>query len=153
MDVADAQVKLESIVQRLKQEKNLDGSMKSDLYRHLYQVIQQIIQYHQYDGMDKFEQVSNTVKRTNLMIKDPKFDYEINGANRNDPRNMTNREAMELVQKAKLLIKEKYDADISIDDRKLITKGEKYILPNIVDEMKMLEWAGVNFGEDTVYIL
>ena len=29
--------------------------MKSDLYRHLYQVIQQIIQYHQYDGMDKFE--------------------------------------------------------------------------------------------------
>lgn len=46
MDVADAQIKLESIVQRLKQEKNLDGGIKSDLYRHLYQVIQQIIQYH-----------------------------------------------------------------------------------------------------------
>ena len=153
MDVADAQVKLESIVQRLKQEKNLDGNMKSDLYRHLYQVIQQIIQYHQYDGMDKFEQVSNTVKKTNLLIKDPKFDYEINGGSKMDKAAMTNREGIELVQKAKLLIKEKYDAEVSFEDRKLIAKSDKYILPNIIDEMKMLEWAGVNFGEDTVYIL
>lgn len=59
---------------------------------------------------------------------------------------MTNREAIDLVQKAKLLIKEKYDAEVSIEDRKLIAKSEKYILPNIVDEMKMLEWAGINFG-------
>ena len=71
--------------------------MKSDLYRHLYQVIQQIIQYHQYDGMDKFEQVSNTVKKTNLMIKDPKFDYEINGGSKNDKFMMSNREGIELV--------------------------------------------------------
>jgi len=84
-------VKLESIVQRLKQEKNLDGKMTSDLYRHLYQVILQIIQYHQYDGWDKFEQVSNTVKRTNLMIKDPKFDYEINSGSMARKRNRRTR--------------------------------------------------------------
>ena len=99
--------------------------------------------------MDKFEQVSNTVKRTNLKIVDPKFDYEINGGG----KAVTNREALELVNKAKLLIKEKYDADISYEDKQLITKNEKYQLPNIVDEMKMLEWAGINFGEDLVYIL
>jgi len=87
------------------------------------------------------------------MIKDPKFDYEINGGSKNDKFLMSNREGIELVQKAKLLIKEKYDADVSYEDRKLITKSEKYILPSIVDEMKMLEWAGINFGEDTVYIL
>lgn len=127
--------------------------MTSDLYRHLYQVIQQIIQYHQYDGMDLFEQVSNTVKKTNLMIKDPKFDYEINAGTPVSTNSMTNREAFDLIQKAKMLIKEKYDADVSIEDRKLIAKSEKYILPNIVDEMKMLEWAGINFGQDNVYIL
>jgi hypothetical protein len=57
------------------------------------------------------------------------------------------------VQKAKLLIKEKYDADVSYEDRQLIAKADKYNLPNIVEEMKMLEWAGINFGEDTIYIL
>jgi hypothetical protein len=127
--------------------------MTSDLYRHLYQVIQQIIQYHQYDGMDKFEQVSNTVKKTNLMIKDPKFDYEINSGSMAMGPTMTNREAFEQIQRAKMLIKEKYDAEVTIEDRKLIAKGEKYMLPNMVDEMKMLEWAGINFGEDNVYML
>ena len=57
------------------------------------------------------------------------------------------------MQKAKLLIKEKYDADVSYEDRQLIAKADKYNLPNIVEEMKMLEWAGINFGEDTIYIL
>lgn len=88
------------------------------------------------------------------MIKDPKFDYEINsGSMANNSHTMTNREAFVQIQKAKMLIKEKYDVDVMIEDRKLITKTEKYILPNIVDEMKMLEWAGINFGQDNVYIL
>ena len=61
MEVAP-QNKLDSILGKLKQEKNLDDNMKTDLYKHLYQVIQQIMQYHQEDGLDKFEQISNTVK-------------------------------------------------------------------------------------------
>jgi hypothetical protein len=63
--------------------------------------------------MDKFEQVSNTVKKTNLKIVDPKFDYEINGG----AQAVTNREALELVSKAKALIKEKWDADIAVEDK------------------------------------
>ena len=55
------------------------------------------MQYHQDDGMDKFEQVSNTVKKTNLRIQDPKFDYEINGSSKSDMQGFTNREAIELV--------------------------------------------------------
>lgn len=152
MEVAP-QNKLDHILTKLKQEKNLDDNMKTDLYKHLYQVIQQIMQYHQDDGMDKFEQVSNTVKKTNLRIQDPKFDYEINSGSKAGQKSMSNREAIDLVQKAKLLIKEKYDADVSYEDRQLIAKAEKYNLPNIVEEMKMLEWAGINFGEDTIYIL
>ena len=151
--IADSHKKLEQIVHRLKEEKNLEDNITTDLYKHLYQVIQQIIQYHQFDGMDKFEQVSNTVKKTNLMIKDPKFDYQINGSSQQDVPGYTNREAIELVQKAKLLIQEKYDAEVSYEDRQLIAKGDKYQLPNLVEEMKMLEWAGINFGEDIVYIL
>ena len=153
MEVADAQHKLQQIVDQLKAEKNLHDNVKSDLYKHLYQVIQQIIQYHQYDGMDKFEQVSNTVKRTNLNIKDPKFDYEINASAASGKPSMTNSEAIELVNKAKLLIKESFDNGVSVEDKSLISRGEKVNIPNIVEEMAMLEWAGINFGEDNIYIL
>lgn len=38
-EVAEAQNKLASIVNKLKAEQNLDGQIKTDLYKHLYQVI------------------------------------------------------------------------------------------------------------------
>ena len=70
--------------------------------------------------MDKFEKISKTVKKTSLKIREPKTDYQVNSTN---PMSMTNREAIEMISKAKLLVKEKYDADVSYEDRQLITTG------------------------------
>jgi hypothetical protein len=32
-------------------------------------------------------------------------------------------------------------------------KGHKFAMPNFADEAKMLEWAGVTFGEEDTYKL
>jgi len=52
--------------------------MKQDLYTHLTEVFDRILQHHPYDGMDKFEEISMLVKQTHLEVKDPKFDYQVN---------------------------------------------------------------------------
>ena len=36
------------------------------------------MQFHPYDGFDKFEEISVLVKKTNMKSMDPKFDYELN---------------------------------------------------------------------------
>jgi hypothetical protein len=35
------------------------------------------------------------------------------------------------------------------DDRDLLTKNKTFIIPNIVEEQRMFEWAGVVIGEET----
>ena len=152
MDVAEAQQKLESIRRRLNAEADLDSNVKSDLQSHLTEVFARIIQYHPFDAYDRFEEISGLVKKTHLEISDPKYDFEINGGSQYSAT-VTNREAIQLVEKAKLLFKEKHEAGVAAEDKKLIAKGEEYAIPNLVEQMKMLEWAGVNFGEDNVYIL
>jgi hypothetical protein len=42
----------------------------------------------------------------------------------------------------------KEQADVSVLDRSLITKDQKYVMPNINEEAAMFEWAGVSFGDD-----
>jgi hypothetical protein len=34
-----------------------------------------------------------------------------------------------------------------------LTKDKTFIIPNIQDEARMFEWAGVSFGEDKTYLL
>jgi hypothetical protein len=36
------------------------------------------------------------------------------------------------------------------DERDLLTRNKTFVIPNIVDEQRMFEWAGVVFGEETV---
>ena len=56
--------------------------MPQDLYSHLTEVFNRILLHHTDDAFDKFEEISALVKQTNLKIKDPKFDYEVNAAHR-----------------------------------------------------------------------
>ena len=37
---------------------------------------------------------------------------------------------------------------IEARDRHLLTKGKTFAIPNFTEEAEMLEWAGINFGED-----
>jgi hypothetical protein len=87
MSVANLQT-LESIRAQLKKEKDLSENVKSDLYTHLTEVFTRIMQSHPYDGFDKFEEISQLVKNTNMKVKDPKFDFELVGSGL---QNLTNK--------------------------------------------------------------
>jgi hypothetical protein len=69
---------LERIKQQLKQARDNGSTIRQDLYTHLTEVFNRIILHHPYDAFDKFEEISLLVKKTNLKVKDPKYDYEVN---------------------------------------------------------------------------
>lgn len=69
---------LDRIKQQLKTARDNGSTIKMDLYTHLTEVFNRIMLHHTYDAFDKFEDISLLVKKTNLKIKDPKRDYEIN---------------------------------------------------------------------------
>ena len=94
---------LEGVKHQLKAPVDLEGNnVKSDLYSHLTEVFNRILQYHPYDAYDKFEEISNMVKQTNLKFVDPKYDFEINNQN----KKITNEEALAYIRKIKSLIEE-----------------------------------------------
>lgn len=39
------------------------------------------------------------------------------------------------------------------DERELLTRGKHFIIPDIMEEARMFEWAGINFGEEETYKL
>ena len=93
---------LEQIKMQLRQSKDEGSTVSADLYSHLTEVFNRIISYHPHDALDKFEEISNLVKETNLKVSNPKFDFEINQAG----SKMTNKEALIFIEKAKNLLKE-----------------------------------------------
>ena len=42
---------------------------------------------------------------------------------------------------------------VSKSERSLLSKNQKFSLPNLQEEAEMLEWAGVSFGEEFTYKL
>jgi len=38
-------------------------------------------------------------------------------------------------------------------DQKLLTKNKMFVLPNFNDDVEMLEWAGISFGQEDSYRL
>ena len=39
------------------------------------------------------------------------------------------------------------------EDKKLLSKDKKFVMPNFNEEAEMLDWAGINFGEEATYLL
>jgi hypothetical protein len=39
------------------------------------------------------------------------------------------------------------------EERELLSKEKVFVIPNINEEAKMFEWAGVYFGEETTFLL
>lgn len=48
------------------------GTIKLDLYTHLTEIFNRIIQHHKFDAYEKFEEISHLIKKTHLKIIDPK---------------------------------------------------------------------------------
>ena len=42
---------------------------------------------------------------------------------------------------------------VSRSERALLSKNQKFSIPNLHEEAEMLEWAGISFGEDFTYKL
>ena len=142
---------LDAIKNQLKASQDQGAAVKPDLYSHLTEVFNRIIQYHPYDAFDRFEEISTLVKETNFKIADPKFDYEVNG-NANYQKTLTNSAAVVLIDRMRNLIHGKVD-NVNPADRRLLTKNALVKIPNLTEESQMLEWAGVNFGDDVNFCL
>lgn len=69
---------LEAIKTQLRQARDNGSTIKMDLYTHLTEVFNRIMLNHPYDAYDKFEEISLLVKQTNLKIKNPMYDHEVN---------------------------------------------------------------------------
>jgi radial spoke head protein 4/6 len=137
-------------LETLKRQLRTPGAQNTDLYSHLNEVFNRIIKFHPYDAFDRFEEISTLVKQTNFKIRDPKFDYEVNGQ-AHAPPSVSQMEVLAFIEKAKNLLKEK--PEVSAGDRALLTKNQVFNMPNLSEQAMMLEWAGVDFGEDNTYII
>ena len=42
---------------------------------------------------------------------------------------------------------------ISREEREMLTKDKTFIIPNINEEARMFEWAGIGFGEEETFKL
>ena len=58
----------------------VNGAVPADLYSHLTEVFNRIMQHHHTDAFDKFEEISTLVKRTHFNFADPKHDHEVNAS-------------------------------------------------------------------------
>ena len=65
-------------VMRIKAQLDCAKQGDSDLQTHLTQVLSRIVQYHQKDAYEKFEDISALVKRTHMSFCDPKKDKDLN---------------------------------------------------------------------------
>ena len=135
----------------MKTEKDLGNNIRADVYSHLSEVINRIMKFHPYDGFDRFEEISTLVKETNVRIENAKKDSVING--NNNTLSVTAKEALAYVEKAKTLLDEMPDKSIKSEDKKLFTNNTLFKIPNLSEQAKMLEWAGVCFGDETSYML
>jgi hypothetical protein len=71
---------LDKIRSQLREASNSSGTFQQDLYSHLTEVFNRIVEYNSGDAYEKFEEISTLVKRTRLNFNDPKRDFELNGA-------------------------------------------------------------------------
>lgn len=100
--MSTGQATLERIKAHLQASRDIGGNMPQDLYSHLTEVFNRILLHHSSDAFDKFEEISALIKQTNLKIKDPRSDAEVNQVHRQPV--MT--EAQQWIQKSKNLLNE-----------------------------------------------
>lgn len=134
---------LERIRCSLREARDIGGSVPQDLYTHLTEVFNRVLVHNSDDAYDKFEEISALVKQTDLKFKDPKNDSDLNSAL--SAQSVSERD--DWVRRSKNLLNEVNDL-ISARDRHLLTKGKTFAIPNFTEEAEMLDWAGINFGED-----
>lgn len=64
---------IEGMKNRLKYQKKI-GKIQLDFYTHMKAIFNRVMLYHKTDSFEKFEEISQLVKKTHLDIKDPAKD-------------------------------------------------------------------------------
>lgn len=142
---------LDFIKNELRTAQDQGTPIRQDLYQHLTEVFNRIMLHHPNDGFDRFETISKLVKWNNYQITNLKTDDEVNA----QERIITNKQALELIEKAQSLLDEKVvsETKASAQRRGLLFQENKCVLPNFVEQAETLEWAGIGFGQDTSYLI
>ena len=135
---------LERICGQLRQAHDIGGNVPQDLYTHLTEVFNRVLQSTEDDVYDRFEEISALVKLTDLKFKEPKTDTELN-SRVEAAQAVSERDAW--VQRSKNLLNEVNDL-IAPEDRELLSKNQSFCIPNFDEEAEMLSWAGIDFGEE-----
>ena len=95
---------LEKIRNQLREATTTGGSFEHDLYTHLTEVFNRIVEYHAGgDAYEKFEEISALVKRTRLNFNDPKRDFELKSTSN---QNSVDKSRLNWIQKSRNLINE-----------------------------------------------
>ncbi len=135
----------------LQQQKEV-GAIKLDLYTHLTEIFNRIIQQHKFDAYEKFEEISHLIKKTHLKIIDPKKDAEVNRQVRKDKYGEG---VNKFVESCRSLFEEKlHKSHLTPEEKKqYIDDSSKCMMTDLLEDMPILEWAGVAIGEEEAYRL
>jgi radial spoke head protein 4A len=134
---------LNRIRSQLREARDIGGAVPQDLYTHLTEVFNRILMHSSEDAYDRFEEISALVKQTDLKYKDPMNDSKLKQSDA--AQSVSQRD--DWVRRSQNLLNEVNDL-VPAEDRHLLTKGKKFTIPNFEEEAEMLDWAGINFGED-----
>ena len=93
---------LNNIKKELMKQKDLGLPIKDDMYEHLNELFNRIMLHHPHDAYTRFETISYLVKQNNFKIADPQTDNQINARK----EVITNKQALDLIEKAKNLLNE-----------------------------------------------
>lgn len=130
---------IEGMKNRLKYEKKI-GKITQDFYTHMKAIFNRVMLYHKHDSFEKFEEISQLVKRTHLDIKDPAKDV-------NRPKPTKKSEIVDhYISEFRKLIAESIDYD---DED--IEKTINCVIDEVPSLMKMFEWSGISLGDQEYY--
>ncbi|KRX04273.1 hypothetical protein PPERSA_11397 [Pseudocohnilembus persalinus] len=122
---------MDKITQLLQENKSKDGI---SLLQHFQEIFQEMIKSGEDKKVQNFEVLSNFIKKNKFVYKNPLSDSEVN----NIP--VQHNEIYEWTQKCLKLFREYQQLKKQ--------KEQKILFPDFVADSQILEWAGVNFGEE-----
>lgn len=65
--------------------------------------------------------------------------------------NVSKNEILGFIERAKRLLRE--DPEIKGVDRNLLTRDQLFNIPNLESHSEMFQWAGIDFGEENIYMI
>ena len=121
------------------------GSVKVDLFSHTTEIINRILSHHKYDAYQKFEEISLLIKKTQLNVPNPKTSDQLKYISENEAQEELNK----YIACVRSLINEKLE--LPSVDRAFIAKSPECAIGDFMENMKLLEWAGISLGKTETY--